>query len=130
MKINARTNQAFLKPLLNTIVTFQFRLCRAHAKMFASCYIYLEIDQNARVDEKVDRQLNGWMENWMHIYHKKLILSVLQTDTDNTNVFKNSADLVETARYEPSHQNHHCLTSYVVFLNDIPVCSSRHVQIQ
>ena len=53
-------------------------------------------------------------------------LSVLQTDT-NTNA--NSVDPDETAYYEPSHQDLHCLPVCSVY-RQTPICNNRHIQIR
>ena len=54
-----------------------------------------------------------------------LTFSALQTSTDT---FANSADPDETARYEPSHQDLHCLPFYHLVLTVIPIRNNGCVQ--
>ena len=42
----------------------------------------------------------------------------------------NSVDPDETAHYEPSHLDLHCLLFGIKILNDIPICNNGIVQIQ
>ena len=56
-----------------------------------------------------------------------LTISTLQTKKD---AIANSVDPDETARYQPSHQDLHCLLFCYLFLIETPICNNGCVQIQ
>ena len=60
------------------------------------------------------------------LIYKLVSLSTLQTNTDP---YVNSVDPDETARYEPSHQDLHCVPFWFLMKTETPIFNNGYVQI-